>query len=192
MYHWSLLVCSLLYAYSNNGPAQNLKTVTPSAIFSSVDLEEFRPAGVDADIRPADVLPEKYAQIVVQLSTKYDVSWQLVASIMQAESNFKTRATSARGARGLMQLTPQTAARYQVSAKELYDPYKNIEAGIKHLKMLIDRYSGNLELAVAAYNTGEFAVDRYGGVPPFRATRYFVKKVLAALSRRNLTFLQHK
>jgi soluble lytic murein transglycosylase-like protein len=97
---------------------------------------------------------------------------------MKHESNFKAKATSNRGARGLMQLTPRTASRYKVSAHELYDPYKNIDAGVQHLRMLIDRYSGNLELAIAAYNTGEFAVDRYRGIPPFRTTRAFVKKVL--------------
>jgi soluble lytic murein transglycosylase-like protein len=77
-----------------------------------------------------------------------------------------------------MQLSPRTASRYQVSASELYDPYKNIETGIKHLKWLIARYSGDLKMALAAYNTGEFTVDRYGGIPPFRTTRYFVKKIL--------------
>lgn len=127
---------------------------------------------------PSRFVPPRYAEMVLTLAAKHGVSWQLVASLMKHESNFKSRATSSKGARGLMQLTPRTASRYQVSANELYDPYKNMEAGIKHLRMLIDRYSGNLELAIAAYNTGEFAVDRHRGIPPFRTTRAFVKKVL--------------
>jgi soluble lytic murein transglycosylase-like protein len=126
----------------------------------------------------SEYLPLRYTQIIVEVASRHGVSPQLVAALIKAESNFKTKATSSRGARGLMQLTPRTASRYQVAPHELYDPYKNIEAGVKHLKMLIQRYAGNLELAIAAYNTGEFAVDRYGGIPPFRTTRLFVKKVL--------------
>ena len=176
MYRWSLLLCSLLIACS--AMAQEFEVISPVDRFSTADLEAFRPAGVDPDNRAAEVLPQRYVDMILQLSAKHEVSWQLVASLIQAESNFKARATSNRGARGLMQLTPLTASRYQVSAGELYDPYKNVEAGIKHLKMLLNRYSGDLELAIAAYNTGEFAVDRYRGIPPFPSTRSFVKKVL--------------
>lgn len=143
------------------------------------DLELLRPAGVPQPIVCAtNLLPERFGPMVLDLSEKHVVSWQLVGALIKAESNFKSKVTSSRGARGLMQLTPRTASRYRVSPTELYDPYKNIEAGIKHLKMLIERYSGNLELAIAAYNTGEYAVDRYRGIPPFRTTRQFVKKVL--------------
>jgi soluble lytic murein transglycosylase-like protein len=143
------------------------------------DLELLRPAGVSEPIAcAANLLSPRYGPLILDLAEKHGVSWQLVGALIKAESNFKSKVTSSRGARGLMQLTPRTASRYRVTATELYDPRKNIEAGIKHLKMLIERYSGNLELAIAAYNTGEFAVDRYRGIPPFRTTRQFVKKVL--------------
>jgi|GEM_PF-2932328 len=178
MNRWSLLFCSLLFAYNNCAIAQEADMISPDDRFSTADLEAFRPAGVNQNSRALEVLPQRYEDMILELSAKYEISWQLVASLIQAESNFKARATSNRGACGLMQLTPQTASRYQVSEQELYDPYKNVEAGIKHLKMLLDRYSGDLELAIAAYNTGEFAVDRYGGIPPFPTTRSFVKKVL--------------
>jgi soluble lytic murein transglycosylase-like protein len=178
MYRWSLLVCSLLFAYSNSALAQEAEIIYPVSRFSAADLEAFRPAGMKPDMPAEEVLPQPYVDMVLQLSAKHEVSWQLVASLIRAESNFKSRATSNRGARGLMQLTPQTASRYQVSPRELYDPYKNVEAGIRHLKMLIERYYGDLELAIAAYNTGEFTVDHYRGIPPFPTTRTFVRKVL--------------
>ena len=146
---------------------------------SPFDLELLRPSGSSQPVAfSANFLPKRYGPMVLDLSQKHGVSWQLVGALIKAESNFNSKVTSSRGARGLMQLTPRTASRYRVTANELFDPYKNIEAGIKHLKMLIERYSGNLELAIAAYNTGEYAVDRYRGIPPFRTTRQFVKKVL--------------
>jgi len=177
MYRWSLLVCSLFFAYSSITHAQEIETITPES-FTSFELESLRSADTTTDVRAAEVLPQQYVDMIVELSAKHDVSWQLVGSIIRAESNFKCHATSSKGARGLMQLSPQTASKYQVSANELYDPYKNIEAGIKHLKYLIARYAGDLRMALAAYNTGELNVDRYRGVPPFPTTRFFVKKVL--------------
>ena len=177
MFRWSVLFLLLV---SGNA----LATEESYEIGSSTpkfDVTLFAPA-VEAPevlVIPSRFVPPRYAEMVLTLAAKHGVSWQLVAALMKHESNFKSRATSSKGARGLMQLTPRTASRYQVTASELYDPYKNMEAGIKHLKMLIDRYSGNLELAIAAYNTGEFAVDRHRGIPPFRTTRAFVKKVLS-------------
>jgi soluble lytic murein transglycosylase-like protein len=176
MFRRSLFVCSLLFLCSSFAASQEFETISPGSRFSTADLELFRPAGVKPFA--TELLPQRYVEMILQLSNKHEVSWQLVAAVIRAESNFHTRATSNRGARGLMQLTPRTASRYKVAPHELYDPYKNIEAGIRHLKMLIDRYPGNLDFAIAAYNTGEFAVDRYRGIPPFRTTRSFVRKVL--------------
>lgn len=178
MFRWSVLICVLLLSSGTAGAMDGSFEIVSSG--SAFDVSLLAPA-TDAPkpfVIPSRFVPPRYAEMVLTLAAKHGVSWQLVASVMKHESNFRPRATSSKGARGLMQLTPRTASRYKVSANELYDPHKNIEAGIKHLKMLIDRYSGNLELAVAAYNTGEFAVDRHGGIPPFRTTRAFVKKVL--------------
>lgn len=125
-------------------------------------------------------LPQfRYANLVLPLSEKYGMDWKLVAAVMAIESNYNPRAISPRGAIGLMQLMPSTAALYQVSSKELFNPKKNIEAGVLHLKMLRDRYDGDLSRVIAAYNSGEGAVDRYNGVPPYRFTRAFVRKVMA-------------
>ena len=158
------------------------KTESVSLLFTplfSSDLTVLLPARFQQpQLSPHRSLPRRYAGMILELAKKHEISWQLIAALIRAESNFNSKATSHRGARGLMQITSRTASRYRVSAKELYEPYKNVETGIRHLKMLLQRYAGNLELALAAYNTGEFAVDRYKGMPPFPQTRAFVKKIL--------------
>ncbi len=176
MLRWSLLIGVFLLACPVLSQAEGDSEIVSA--LPAFDLELLRPAASKPITSPADFLPERYVSMISSLANKHGVSWQLVGALIKAESNFKSKVTSNKGARGLMQLTPRTASRYRVTPAELYDPYKNIEAGVKHLKMLIERYSGNLELAIAAYNTGEFAVDRYRGIPPFRTTRQFVKKVL--------------
>jgi soluble lytic murein transglycosylase-like protein len=122
------------------------------------------------------ILKSAYADHVRSVSEKYQVDWRLVTAVMKVESNFNPRALSRKGAQGLMQLMPDTAKMYRV--KKPYDPQQNIEAGVKHLKKLITRYDNRLELALAAYNAGEKAVDRFNGIPPFTETQQYVQKVL--------------
>jgi hypothetical protein len=117
-----------------------------------------------------------YSDLVVSLSKKHNMDWKMIAAVMAVESNFNPRAVSHKGAQGLMQLMPATARLYQVS--DPYDPIQNLEAGILHLKMLVQRYQGKLDLALAAYNSGEKTVERYRGIPPFAETRAYVRKVL--------------
>jgi soluble lytic murein transglycosylase-like protein len=103
----------------------------------------------------------------------------VVNALIQVESAYHSRAVSPKGARGLMQLMPATGRRY--GALDLFDPKVNLEAGIQHLKKLLGRY--DLPLALAAYNAGEAAVDRFGGIPPFRETQDYVTRILRLLSR---------
>ena len=105
------------------------------------------------------------------MSEAHGVDPLLVRALIQVESNYKPQARSRKGAMGLMQLMPSTAREYKV--RNPFDPKANIEAGIKHLKCLIDRY-GTVELALAAYNAGEGAVTKFNGVPPYRETRNYV------------------
>src|SRR5205823_1698567 len=98
------------------------------------------------------------------------IDWKLVAAIIHAESNFNPDAVSQVGARGLMQLMPHTAAQYGLSLKRISDPKSNIEAGVKHLKRLVDLYNGDVQLVAAAYNAGEGTVAKYKGIPPFEET----------------------
>jgi len=108
----------------------------------------------------------------------------LVAAIVEAESEFNPRAVSRRGAQGLMQLMPGTASSLQVS--DSFDPYENIEGGVRHLRRLMDRYRGDLPLVLAAYNAGEQAVLVYRGVPPFPETRRYVSRILRRIGRPDL------
>jgi hypothetical protein len=116
-----------------------------------------------------------FGEIIAQVSEVHGVDPLLVRAVIEVESNFRPRARSPKGAMGLMQLMPATARQYQV--RNPYDPRANIEAGIKHLKGLIDRLG--VELGLAAYNAGEGAVKRFGGVPPYRETRNYVSRILA-------------
>ena len=118
----------------------------------------------------------EYSDLVVSLSKKHQVDWKLVVAVMKAESNFNPYAVSPKGAQGLMQLMPATARLYRVT--DPYDPVQNIDAGVRHLKMLMNRFPGKLDLVLAAYNSGEKTVDRFKGIPPFSETRSYVKKVL--------------
>ena len=119
-----------------------------------------------------------YKEKIVRISKKYNVDPKLVESIIKVESDFKETAVSRKGAKGLMQLMEETAKDYGVSSIEIFDPEKNLTAGIRHLKRLINKYGiNNLGKVLAAYNAGETAVDNYGGIPPFRETINYVKKV---------------
>jgi Transglycosylase SLT domain len=116
-----------------------------------------------------------YGEIISAMSEAHGVDPLLVRALIQVESNYQPRARSPKGAMGLMQLMPSTVRVYNV--RNPFDPKANIEAGIKHLKSLIDRFG--LELGVAAYNAGETAVEKFNGIPPYRETRNYVSRILS-------------
>jgi hypothetical protein len=126
-------------------------------------------------------LPPTLAPLVQSASQRHQLDPGLVAALMFVESRYRTDARSPKGALGLMQLMPATAARYGVrSAADLLDPRINIDVGVRHLRMLHDRYDGRLPLMLAAYNAGEGAVQRYGErVPPFAETEDYVRRITA-------------
>jgi len=113
---------------------------------------------------------------VREASARYGVPEKLVSAVIKAESNFNPRAVSSKGARGLMQLMPQTASLLGVT--DSFDPAQNIDGGVRHLRGLIERYSDNLPLALAAYNAGAQAVTQHRGIPPYPETIGYVQKVL--------------
>ena len=115
-----------------------------------------------------------YADIIDNVSAEQGVDGRLVKAIIQVESAYQERARSRKGAMGLMQLMPDTARQY--AAADPYEPRSNIEAGIKYLKSLLQRFE--LPLALAAYNAGEATVRRFGGIPPYPETRDYVARVL--------------
>jgi soluble lytic murein transglycosylase-like protein len=127
----------------------------------------------------ASALPVKYGEIIDKVSAEQGVSPKLVRALIQVESAYHERAKSPKGAMGLMQLMPATAKQYAVA--DPYDPASNIEAGIKHLKSLLERLP--VALALAAYNAGEAAVERFNGIPPYRETQDYVARILRLASR---------
>jgi len=118
---------------------------------------------------------------IKEVAARHGVRADLVAAVIEAESDFNPRAVSRRGARGLMQLMPKTAKRLGVA--DPFDPKENIEGGVKHLRAMMDRFDNNIPLALAAYNAGEVAVIKYRGVPPYRETRAYVKRIMKRLDR---------
>ncbi|MCH2069751.1 lytic transglycosylase domain-containing protein [Acinetobacter pittii] len=129
----------------------------------------------------ASVLPSynknknAFDHIIRQAAQQHGVSEGLIKAVMHTESGFNVRARSPVGAQGLMQLMPATARRFNVS--NAYDPQQNIFAGAKYLSWLLKRFNGNTQMALAAYNAGEGNVDKYGGIPPFRETQDYVRRV---------------
>ncbi len=119
----------------------------------------------------------EYGPLIQKTSQKYKVDYSLVKAVIKAESNFNHKAVSPKGAQGLMQLMPKTASTLQV--KDSFEPASNIEGGVRYLKYLMNIYNGHLPLALAAYNAGEKAVAKYGGIPPYNETRSYVKRVMA-------------
>jgi soluble lytic murein transglycosylase-like protein len=120
-------------------------------------------------------------KLVRETAERHHVDPALVRAVIEAESNWNPKAHSHKGAGGLMQLIPTTAQRY--GAYDVFNPQQNVDAGTKYLKTLLERYNGNLDLALAAYNAGEGAVDRAHGVPAIRETRDYVQKVQNAYFR---------
>jgi len=123
----------------------------------------------------------RYDHLIAKASQKYNVESALIKAVIKAESNFNHMAVSRKGARGLMQLMPATASSLRVNNS--FHPENNIEGGVRYLGYLIKYFNGNLPLALAAYNAGENAVIRHGGIPPYRETQNYVNKVLSYLDR---------
>jgi soluble lytic murein transglycosylase-like protein len=117
-----------------------------------------------------------FEDLIRSASGRYNVDADLIRAVIKAESSFDSAARSHKGAMGLMQLMPDTARLHNVS--DVYDPSDNIDGGVRHLKLLLGRYQGDLELTLAAYNAGIKAVEKHGGVPPFSETREYVRRVL--------------
>lgn len=156
----------------------------PASLVVSVDPDEVpfpepAPATDVATALPARARPLSgpYAGVITAAASRNGLDPNLVHALIRAESNYQPRARSSRGARGLMQLMPQTLRAYKVH--NAFDPAANIEAGSRHLRTLLDRFP--LAEALAAYNAGADAVERYNGIPPFPETRAYVARILATL-----------
>jgi len=125
----------------------------------------------------ARTIKSQYDALIVNLALQYGLEPSFVKAIIHVESAFDSSAISSAGAMGLMQLMPATAASYQLK-QDHFNPRRNIEAGVQHLKDLMERYSRDKKLSLAAYNAGEGAVSKYNGIPPYEETQNYVVKVM--------------
>ena len=156
--------------------------VCDRAIVSRVTPDEVpypEPEAVPAPAPLKAAVAGPFSEIIDRVAAEHDVPVKLVRAVIQVESAYNVRARSPKGAMGLMQLMPATARQYAVA--DPYDPASNIEAGIKHLKSLLEHLP--VALALAAYNAGEAAVQRFNGIPPYPETRNYVSRILAIANR---------
>ena len=153
--------------------------IAQRAVPSFEIVEELEESAEDT-AKPVPTLAEIMQQIDA-VAAQHHVSPRLVAAIIAVESEFNPRAVSRRGAQGLMQLMPATAAHLDV--QDSFDTRENIEGGVKHLRVLMDRYHNDLPLVLAAYNAGDTAVLTHRGIPPYRETRQYVIRVLRRYDR---------
>ncbi len=160
-----------IYAYKNKKGS-----VVFSNIASRADARVVRATTSSSGARQVNLQNFlTYAPLVEEICAQQQVDPKLVHAVIQVESDYNPSSLSRKGARGLMQLMPETAARYGLS--DIWDPRQNIQAGVKHLKYLLELYKNDLPLALSAYNAGVNAVDQYEGIPPYRETRNYVRKV---------------
>ncbi len=157
-----------IYQFIGPNGSISLTNVPSDSRYRKIDIESsrFHSALSEQELEP----------VIRRYSSQHRLHPALIRAIIKAESNFDPRAVSRAGAIGLMQLMPQTAVRLDV--RDMYDPDDNVGGGTKYLRQLLDRFHGNLPLALAAYNAGESAVEHYQALPPFDETRQYVRKVL--------------
>jgi soluble lytic murein transglycosylase-like protein len=152
------------------------------AVLSPLPVPDFQLDALEsyAGVDPFIALPpwkQQIASVVDKLAPKFSISRRLALAIIAVESNFAWNARSHKGAAGLMQLMPETADRFNVAS--VYDVSDNVRGGLAYLRWLLAYYQGDVRLAVAAYNAGEKAVDKYGGIPPYPETQSYVRRVLS-------------
>jgi soluble lytic murein transglycosylase-like protein len=157
------------------------KAVAPRTVAGNLVAPRVVASGEPAPA-PADEPTSGIDQAVERIAARHDLAPDLLHSVIKVESNYNPWAVSSKGALGMMQLIPATARRFGVA--DVFNPVENIQGGARYLRYLLDLFDGNYPLALAAYNAGEAAVAKYGGVPPYRETRNYLQLVLKQLEKK--------
>ena len=172
-------ICSLVLPPSSRADVYVYKDAQGVLNFTNVPTH----AGYQRFIRESNPLssgavnsPSIYDDLIVAASNRYGIDPDLIRAIIKVESDFDTNARSQKGAMGLMQLMPETARLHNV--RDVFDPAENIDGGVRHLRLLLGQYQGDLGLSLAAYNAGSKAVNKHGGIPVFAETQEYVRRVL--------------
>lgn len=177
-YRWLFFGAVILYIFSFF-PAETHNTYSPiykPPIEPSVKIPTLRPS-VKSKLPAYIVKAERrFSPIIFQAASRHQVDSSLIKAVIMAESRYNPLAISKMGAKGLMQLMPGTAK--ALGVEDAFDPEHNVNGGTKYLRQLLDQFEGDVKLALAAYNAGSKNVKNYKGIPPFKATRYFIKKVI--------------
>jgi soluble lytic murein transglycosylase-like protein len=148
------------------------------------------PSAASPELRAAELANRQKIDVMIrEVSARYNVDPALIRSVIETESNWNSKAVSSKGALGLMQLVPGTAR--QLGVNNAFDPKQNLDGGVRYLHTLLERYNGDLDRALAAYNAGPGAVDRARGVPRYRETREYVQKVTDSYFRPGSNRLPH-
>ena len=174
--------------YESAGDRIKLTMAGGSVEIAASDLVSIEPEDTFLSLPAVKPATGPYEELIRAAAEKHGLDEKLIVRVIAAESNFNPKAVSRKQAQGLMQLLPQTAAQYAVA--NVFDPAQNIEAGAHYLKDLLEKYRGNLSLALAAYNAGPDLVERYGGVPPFAETQNYVKRIISELAQARPTAVQ--
>jgi soluble lytic murein transglycosylase-like protein len=159
-----------VFAYTDRNGVLTFTNVPNHAGYRRVFRDSAKP------VTNAVPLNSSYDHLILTVSGRHSVDADLIRAVIKTESDFNAAARSQKGAMGLMQLMPETARLHNVI--NAYNPEENVEGGVRHLRMLLDRYQGNLELSLAAYNAGSGAVEKHRGIPPFAETQEYVRRVL--------------
>jgi soluble lytic murein transglycosylase-like protein len=171
LYQMSTLATALadVYVHKDKDGVLTFTNVPNHSGFRRVFRESISPL-------PRQTYTSNFEDFIISASARHSIDADLIRAVIKTESDFNSNARSPKGAMGLMQLMPDTARQHNVL--DAYDPLDNIEGGVRHLRLLLSRYRGNLELSLAAYNAGINAVERHGGIPPYAETRQYVRRVL--------------
>lgn len=168
----SLFIAAMILGVALVSNGNNQIVMNPQMFSKTHATSQTEQCPLSVSGRKAEYL---YHMFIIQTANHYQIDPALIKAIIMAESGYNTKAISRRGAKGLMQLMPKTAE--AMGVEDIFNPHQNITGGIQYFKQMVNRFNGDVKLALAAYNAGSRNVRYYKGIPPFKATRYYIKKV---------------